>query len=244
MTHFPTPRLPRSVWLNVPPTEPWRKWTCALALAAALAFAASPGAAAWSGTATAIQEPAGHPQPAAEHGGAAQGEHATQAEGGHEEGSIWGFVGKIVNFVLLVATLVYFLRAPLATYLANRRTQVRADLDAAEAMKRSAADQIAEMDAKLKALPRELEELRTRGQAEIASEEQRIRELAEAERVRLVEQASREIDQQVRMAQRALVEHAADLAVGVAEQKIRREITTDDQTRLVNAYLEQVKSHE
>ena len=233
MTHF----------LQVRPTDPWRTWTCALALAAALAFAASPVAAEWSGTATAIQEPAGHPQPAAEHGAAAQGQHA-EAEGGHEEGSIWGFVGKIVNFVLLVATLVYFLRAPLATYLANRRTQVRADLDAAEAMKRSAADQIAEMDAKLKALPRELDELRARGQAEIASEEQRIRELAEAERVRLVEQASREIDQQVRMAQRALVEHAADLAVSVAEQKIRHEITTDDQTRLVNAYLAQVKSHE
>ena len=79
------------------------------------------------------------------------------------------------------------------------------------------------MEAKLKALPRELDELKARGQAEIAAEEARIRELAEAERVRLVEQASREIDQQVRMAQRALVEHAADLSVSVAE--------TEDQAR-------------
>ena len=46
------------------------------------------------------------------------------------------------------------------------------------------------------------------------------------------------------MAQRALVEHAADLAVSVAETKIKRDITSDDQARLVNAFLDQVKDHE
>jgi F-type H+-transporting ATPase subunit b len=217
-------------------------WTGALALVGAIAFFASPALAASFAAPT--QEPAGHAaRPAPEHG-AAQSDHPAEAETGHQEPSIWGFVGKIVNFVLLIGTLVYFLRAPLSTYLANRRTQVRADLDAAEGMKRSAAEQIAQMDAKLKALPRELDELRARGQAEIAAEEQRIRDVAEAERVRLVEQASREIEQQVRMAQRALVEHAADLAVAVAEKKITRDITTDDQARLVDSYLDQVKAHE
>jgi F-type H+-transporting ATPase subunit b len=238
MIHVSTPR-PRPL-----ACERWRAWTRAFALAAAIAFAASP-AAAGASYATSLQEPAAHAQPAAEHGApGGQAEHGAPAEGGHEEGSIWGFVGKIVNFTLLVGTLVYFLRAPLSNYLATRRTQVRADLDAAEAMKRSAAEQIAQMEAKLKALPRELEELKARGQAEIAAEEARIRELAEAERVRLVEQASREIDQQMRMAQRALVEHAADLAVSVAETKIKRDITSDDQARLVKTYLDQVKHHE
>jgi F-type H+-transporting ATPase subunit b len=231
-----------------PAGELWRKWLGAFAFAAALAFVASPVALAASsrGTTASAAQPAGHAAPAAE-GKAehpAQAEHGATSEGGHEEGSIWGFVGKIVNFALLVGTLVYFLRAPVSGYLATRRIQVRADLDAAEAMKRSAAQQIAEMEAKLQALPRELEELKARGQAEIAAEEARIRELAEAERIRLVEQASREIDQQVRMAQRALVEHAADLSVSVAEAKIKREITSDDQVRLVKAYLDQVNDHE
>jgi F0F1-type ATP synthase membrane subunit b/b' len=99
------------------------------------------------------------------------------------------------------------------------------------------------MEAKLQALPRELEELKARAQAEIASEEARIRELAEAERVRLIEQARREIDQLVRMAQRALVEHAADLSVSVAETKIKRNITDDDQARLVATYVAQVRDH-
>jgi F-type H+-transporting ATPase subunit b len=238
MSHVPT-TCPRPL-----ACDPWRTWMRALVLVAVVALAAVPAAAA-SSSATSAQEPAGHAPPAAEHAAApGQAEHGAAAEGGHEEGSPWGFVGKIVNFILLVGTLVYFLRAPLSNYLATRRTQVRADLDAAEAMKRSAAEQIAQMEAKLKALPGELEELKARGQAEIAAEEARIRELAESERIRLVEQASREIEQQVRMAQRALVEHAADLAVSVAEKKIKRDITSDDQMRLVNTYLDQVKHHE
>jgi F-type H+-transporting ATPase subunit b len=222
--------------------EQWRKLASGFVLAVAFASTATP-AALTAGSLAAAQEsqPGGHAEPAARP--AAQGEHAATSEGEHEEGG-WGLAGKIVNFVILAGTLAYFLRTPLSEYLATRRTQVRADLDAAEAMKRSAAEQIAEMEAKLKALPRELDELKARGQAEIAAEEARIRELAESERVRLVEQASREIDQQVRMAQRALVEHAADLAVSVAETKIKRNITDDDQGRLVKTYLDQVKHHE
>jgi len=229
-------------------SERWRHVAGVLALAALISFAALPGAAV--AAAAAVQEPAGHAQTSPEHPATdAAKEHGAQAEHGqagesHEAGSIWGFVGKVVNFVLLVGTLVYFLRAPIANYLASRHTQVRADLEAAAAMKRSAEAQIAEMEKKLQALPRELDELKARGQAEIAAEEVRIRELAEAERVRLVEQASREIEQKVRVAQRTLVEHAADLAVGVAQTKIKRDITTDDQARLVTSYLDQVKHHE
>ena len=224
--------------------EPCRKLTPRLPIAIAFVFLLSSSVLRAAPTADARGQEAAQPasehvQPAAD----AQAAHAESSEGTHEEGSVWGAVGKIVNFAILVGTLVYLLRAPVSGYLASRRAQVRADLDAAEAMKRSAAAQIAEMEAKLKALPRELEELRARGQAEIAAEEARIRELADAERTRLVEQARREIEQQVRMAQRALVEHAADLAVSVAETRIKREIADDDQVRLVTTYLAQVREH-
>jgi len=181
--------------------------------------------------------------PAASHAPAAsQGSHAA-ADEGHDE-SIWPQVGKIVNFAILIGTLIYFGRKPLADYLANRRAQVRSELVAAEAMKTSAAAQIAEMDAKLQALPAELDALKARGQQEIAAEEKRIRELAETERARLLEQASREIEQRTRVARRELVEHAASLAVGVAQTKIRTQITDADQARLFDRYLTEVKSHE
>jgi F-type H+-transporting ATPase subunit b len=178
--------------------------------------------------------------PAAGHEAAA-GEHGES--GAHDE-SVWPMVGKLVNFAILLGTVVYFARAPLASYLAGRRAQVRSDLVAADEMKKTAAAQIVEMDAKLKALPAELEALKARGQQEIAAEEKRIRELAEVERVRLLDQASREIDQRVRVAHRELVEHAAALSVDLARTKISEQITDADQARLVDRYLAEVKSHE
>jgi F-type H+-transporting ATPase subunit b len=181
------------------------------------------------------QEPV-HEQPsAAAHEG---------AEGQAHEQSIWPFVGKIFNFVVLVGGLVYLMRKPFAEYLTRRGGELRAELSAAEALKAEATAKIAEIDARMKTLPAELEALGARGRADIAAEEQRIRELAATEKQRLLDQAAREIDQRVRLAKRELLEHAADLTIDVARTKIQSEITDADRSRLVDRYLSQVTSHE
>jgi F-type H+-transporting ATPase subunit b len=159
----------------------------------------------------------------------------------HEGGGIIDVVARLVNFAILAGTLVYLLRSPLAKYLEDRRTQIRSDLVNAAEMKQTAAAQIEEIERKMNALPGELEALRLQGAQEIAAEESRIRAAAAAERDRLLEQARREIDQQVKIAERELVSHAADLAVGVAAERIKKSITDDDQKRLVDRYVQQLK---
>ena len=83
--------------------------------------------------------------------------------------------------------------------------------------------------------------LRTRGAEEIKSEEQRIAAAAAADRERLLEQTRREIDLQVRLAKKEILEHAADLSVQLATDRIRKEVTPADQSRLVDRYLVQVR---
>ncbi len=203
-----------------------RRLVLAAAVLAILSLAGRPARA---------QEPA-HEQPsAAAHEG---------AEGQAHEESIWPFVGKIFNFVVLVGGLVYLMRKPFAEYLTRRGGELRAELSAAEALKAEATAKIAEIDARMKTLPAELEALGARGRADIAAEEQRIRELAATEKQRLLDQAAREIDQRVRLARRELLEHAADLTIDVARTKIQSEITDADRSRLVDRYLSQVTSHE
>ena len=187
---------------------------------------------------------AGHAQPAhdAPVSEQAVSEGHTAAEE-HGE-SPWAFWGRVFNFAALVGLLAYFLRSPFRSYLADRGTQIRTDLVTATTMKEDASRQIAEIDAKLKQLPGELDELRSRGQREIAAEEARIQQAAATERDRLLEQTRREIELQLRGVRRDLVTHAADLAVQVARERIRSRITTDDQRRLLDRYLEQVTTHE
>jgi F-type H+-transporting ATPase subunit b len=185
----------------------------------------------------------GAPQGAAQgaHGEAA-GEHASEE---HHGESALAFASRVANFFILIGGLYYFLRKPLAEHFANRGQQVRADLVTAKETSAAAAAQLAEIDKKLQALPAEIETLKTRGKQEIAAEETRIRQAAEAERHRLIEQTRREVDLQVRLAKRELTEHAADLAVSLATQQIKQTITPDDQVRLVDRYVTDMrKAHD
>lgn len=166
---------------------------------------------------------------------------AQEAEAEHHEASLLDLFWPVVNFVILCGVLYYLLRSPLSSYLAQRGESIRKDLVEAAAIKNAATAQLEDIDRKLQALPDEIDALRARGRAEIASEEQRIAQQALAERDRLLEQARRDIDLQVRLAKRSLTEHAADLAVQLATDRIAAGITHADQARLVDRYLEQVK---
>ncbi|MCU0250982.1 MAG: hypothetical protein MUE61_12275 [Vicinamibacterales bacterium] len=158
------------------------------------------------------------------------------AEGGHG-GGILEMAAKLFNFAILAGTLVYFLRAPIAKYLGDRGTQIRGDLVKAAEMRVSAAAQAAAIEQKMAALPGELEALRKTGAEEAAAEEARIRAIADAERTRLQDQARREIQAQLKLAERDLTARTADLAVAVAATRVKATINAADQARLVDQYL-------
>jgi F0F1-type ATP synthase membrane subunit b/b' len=197
----------------------------------------APAAAPGSGDA-AHGQPTAHGPPAADGHAATGAGHGTEAA--HAE-TIWPTIARLFNFAVLVGGLVYFLRSPLAQHLASRTQQIRGGLEAARETTATATAQLAEIDRRLQSLPAELEALRARGIEEIAAEERRIQAKAEAERKRLVEEMQRDVDVRVRVARQALAEHAADLAVGLAADRVRQTITDADQARLIDRYATQVK---
>jgi F-type H+-transporting ATPase subunit b len=191
---------------------------------------------------SAAQPPGEHAPPvaAAEQAGTeAAAEHATEGEGGHE--SPWALPARIFNFALLAGGLFYLLRSPLVGYLAQRGIEVRSELTSAANLRKEAAAQLAAVEARMQALPGEIEALKRRGAEEIAAEEARIASLAEAERQRLLEQARREIGMQLRLAERDLKQRVGELAVEVATVRVKRTITAADHARLVDQYVEQVR---
>jgi len=216
---------------------------CAALVVAAVALVARPVArTGFAGTtvfATAHQPESAPPQESAK----AQETEAGKAASGeeHEANSGWSAtIAKAVNFAILVGVLVYFLRTPLAAYLTGRIAKVREDLLTAAQTRETAARQLAAIDARLKGLPAELEELKRRGADDIVAERARIEQAAEAERERLLEHTRREIDTRLRVARRELLELTADLAIGIARDRVERSITPDDQARLVDRYAAQL----
>ena len=190
------------------------------------------------GAASAASQPsdphAARPAP----GEAAAGAHA--AEESHGE-SPWALVARIVNFALLAGGLAYVLKGPLGLHLQRRRQQIDGDLETARATAAKAAAQIADIDRRLAQLPADLEAARERGAEEIAGEEAAIRQRAEFERERLLAQMRREIELEVRLAKRQLLDHTADLAVQLATDQVSRKITDDDRRRLLDRYVSRLK---
>jgi len=173
-------------------------------------------------------------------------EHAAEAEHGGEHSitdMILGMGWPVANFIIFCGVIYYFGNGPLKEYLAARSQTIRKELVEAAALKASATAQLATIEQKLQALPGELTALRSRGAEEIASEEKRIAAAAVADRERLLEQTRREIDLQVRLAKKDLLEHAADLSIQLATERIKKETTPADQDRLVDIYLTQVKTN-
>jgi F-type H+-transporting ATPase subunit b len=191
----------------------------------------------------AAQAPDAHAPAADAHQAAVgEGDHGAAAEEhGGEHGGLSGLIWPTVNFLILCGGLYYFLRAPFTEYLTGRSNQIRKDLVDAAELNRAATAQLAEVDRKVKALPGEIDALRTRGTQEIAAEEARIAAAAAAERERLITQTRREIEVRLRAAQRELSEHAATLALDLARQRLATDMTPADHTRLVDRYLQQVK---
>jgi F-type H+-transporting ATPase subunit b len=177
---------------------------------------------------------------------AAQPEQAAPAgkdhaeAGAEEHGSVLQTVAKLLNFVILVGVLVYYLKTPAAAYLASRSTQIRQDLITAAETRATASAELAEIARRLEALPAELDALKARGAEDVKAEKVRIAQAAAVERERLLQQTRREIDMRLRLARRQLVDLAADLTVNVARARVLRSITAEDQMRLVDRYTTQL----
>jgi F-type H+-transporting ATPase subunit b len=186
-------------------------------------------------------EAGGHAAAPAAAGGVQPVEHAN-AEAAHgSEHPIRDLVAKLLNFGILVGILVYFLKTPIAGYLSGRSAQIRQDLITAAEMRRTATAQLEEIQKRLGELPAELAALKSRGEEDVRAEKVRIAETAKTERDRLLEQTRREIATRLRIARRELTEHAAQLAVQVAHDRIQRTITPEDQLRLVDRYTTQLR---
>jgi F-type H+-transporting ATPase subunit b len=171
---------------------------------------------------------------------AVQEHQAAEAEAPHGQ-TILQSIAKVVNFAILGGVLFYFLKTPISVHLASRATQIRQDLVTASEMRATAAAQLAGIETRMQALPAELEALKAQGAEDVKAEQARIAQAAAAERERLIAQTHREIESRLRMARRQLTEHAAGLAIRIAEERIKETITPDDQLRLVDRYAAQLR---
>lgn len=163
------------------------------------------------------------------------------AEGGAAEAGWAPTIAKFINFCALAAIIVYFGRGPIGEYLRTRSQTIRKDLVDSKALRAQAEQQLDSVKQRLALLPGELQEMKRRGEDELAAEKVRLAAATAHERQRLLDQTRRDIDLQSRLARRDLVQHGVELSMSIARTRIEKGITPDDQARLIDRYASGVR---
>ena len=142
------------------------------------------------------------------------------ADSSAEVSPIW----KWANFAILAVGLGYLMAKHLPgvfsfAHHGNPEGHLRIAADEEDAERRSA-----EMDARLNALGADIEKFRTQSAAEMQQEGDRISRETAAQIKKIEQQAAVELESVGKTARRQLKEYAAELAMGLAEERLR---TTD-----------------
>lgn len=158
---------------------------------------------------------------------------ATSHEAASEEPSpIWAWA----NFAILAGGLGYLIVKKGGPWFQSRSLAIRKGIAEAEDIRRGAEASAAEVDRRLAGLQTEIEKLRADAQREQSAEAERIRQQSAADLARIQGHAAREIESAGKTARLELKRYAAQLAVDLAEQKIRRQMTPEVQAALIERF--------
>ena len=147
------------------------------------------------------------------------------------------YIFKWINFFTVFAPAIYFGRKPLKAAFDAMRDEIRSDIVTSQQQKSEAEARIAEVETKLARLGEETERLRTEAKTEMAAQFTRIREGAKQETERIAQISKMEIESSRRAAGIELRAFSARLAVQLAEEKLRKQLTPAIHAKLFKSFV-------
>ena len=157
-------------------------------------------------------------------------------EAGH--GGEWKeWLWKIINFAILVIILVKFMKKPLQEFLRKRTELIEKTLQEAKEARELAEKALAEVEERLKLKDREIEEILAHAQQSAQREKDLLVRQGEQMKEKILEQARTNIDYEVRLAKDSIKAEAVEIALELAEKKLKEKLTREEQIRLIEESL-------
>jgi F-type H+-transporting ATPase subunit b len=158
---------------------------------------------------------------------------AHPSESGHGGLELW----KWANFLVLAGGLGYLVGKNAGPFFSARSHQIRKDMVEAQEARREAETRAADVDRRLAALDSEIAALRADSQREAQAETERLARHTASEIAKIQANAEREIASAGKAARTELKRYAAELAIALAEQRLRDRITPETQHALVRGFV-------
>ncbi len=161
--------------------------------------------------------------------------------GGNEVMTFTGdWLPRLVNFGIIAAVVIYFMRKPVRDFFTNRTVEIAKAIQDAKETRERAVAALADMERKIKDL--EVETNRMVSEAQTRGEKDRQALIEEGEKVAqdVQNQVKLGVEIEVQKAKTALAVEAALLSLDLAENRIKEKIGIQDQERIVKEYISKV----
>lgn len=144
---------------------------------------------------------------------------------------------KVVNFAILAGGLYWIGRKAVPAMFKARTAEIQKDIAEAQRTKQEADARAAQMEARLNALGADIEAFRKQASEDMRQEGERIKQETVAQVKRLEEQAAQEIESASKTAQRELKQFAGDLALKLAEERVRARLDSNTEAAMIDGFV-------
>jgi len=152
------------------------------------------------------------------------------------------FIWTIITFVVLLTILAKFAWGPLLRALESRQETIRKSLDDAQAAKQELERLQLESTQIIRQARGEAEAIISQSRTDAGRLREEMRQKAKAEADAIVKNAERQIQLETTRALQQIRHEAIDLSVMIASKIIQRNLSKEDNERLIEEALKQVET--
>jgi F-type H+-transporting ATPase subunit b len=161
---------------------------------------------------------------------------------GAEHAAPWwkDYIWKIINFLLLFILLFKFAKKPMQNFFQKRTELIEKTLNEAKEAKAASLKALQEVETRLKAKDTEIEAILAASRK--SGEQERDSIIVESDRLKakIMEQAKTNIEYELKQAKEAIKAEAVELAMELAEKKLKEKWTKEEQEKLLEDSLTKI----
>lgn len=169
---------------------------------------------------------------------------AFASEGGGEGSAsvLKEYLWPVINFLILVGVMAYVLKKMDIKGFFKKRTElIEQSLREAREAKELAQKALAEVEERLKVKDSEIAGIIAGAKLSGENEKARLREEGDRLKARILEQARTNIDYEVKRAKESIKQEAVEIAMELAEKKLKEKLSKEEQLKLLEESLAKIE---
>ncbi len=152
------------------------------------------------------------------------------------------FIWTIFTFLLLLVLLAKFAWKPLLAFLATREEAIKTSLENAQTAKKELERLQQESAQIIRKAHGEAESIVSRSWSDAEKVREEMKQKAKTEADAIVKESQRQIELETGRALRQIRSEVADLSIAIASKVIQRNVSKEDNSRLIEDTLKQIDS--